>query len=187
MRKAISILGTATLALALGACGGGNDNNAAAEKAAEKMLEGLGGEGVDIDLEDGGGSGRITVGDEDGGGSVSFGGGEMPDELSYFPLPDDSTVIGVFTNSDSSGEGSMVTVAANGGFDEVVAGIEGGLENEGYTVTGVYTAESNGQKSTMFSYEGNGQSVSVTVNEDTTNEGYNLVIGIITGPDTSGM
>lgn len=186
MRKAISLLGIATLALALGACGGSSKDKAA-EKAAEKMLEGLGGGNVDIDLDNGGNSGTITFDDEEGGGSFSFGGGEMPDELSYFPLPGDSTVIGVMTGSDSGGEGSMVTVAANGSFDEVVAGIKGGLEAEGYTVAGVYNAENNGQKSTMFSYEGNGQSVSVSVNEDTSNEGYNLVIGIITSTDTSGM
>lgn len=180
MRKAISTLAVAALALTLGACGSD-------EKAAEKILEGAGGEDIDIDIDDGGDSGSITFSDEDGGGTYSFGEGEMPEELGYFPLPDDSTVMGVVTGSGGQGDGSIVSVAANGDFDEVVAGLKQGLDAEGYTVADTYTAENNGQKSTMFSYEGKGQSGTVTVNEDATNEGYNLVIGIITGDDTSGM
>lgn len=203
MRKAISTLGVAALALTLGACGGDDD------KAAEKILEGVGGEDVDLDIDEDGGS--VSIGGEDGGsididtdgddsgsitfddgeggeGTISFGGGEMPEELKNFPLPDDSKVVGTVSGGSGEDNGAIVSVAANGDFDEVAGDVKKGLEDEGMTVSDTFSAEAEGKKTTMFTATGNGRAWTVTIGEDdTSNEGYSLLIGIMTAADTSGM
>lgn len=204
MRKAVSTLGVAALALTLGACGGGSDEKAA-EKAAEKILEGVGGEDVDIDIDEDGGSvsiggedggsidvdtdgedsGSITFGDGEGGEStINYGGDEIPEDLSHIDLPDDYRVLSAVSSSDSGGMGAMATVAANGDVNEVADAIKAGLESDGYTVTDALSGSSGGVASVVLSYEGNGVTGTLSVADDTSTEGFNIVIAMTEGSDT---
>lgn len=176
MRKVVSALGVVALALTLGACGGGDK---ADEKAAEGLVKGL--TGQDVDISDDGDTVKIKG---DDGSEINVG-GELPEELKDFPLPDDSKVISSLTGGTSGDTGSIVSIAANGDFDEVAAGLQKGLEDQGFTVEQAYSMETEGKKSAMYSATGNGRAFTVTLGEDDTTEGFSLMIRIMTGEDTT--
>ena len=180
MRKVLVGFGLAAIAaLALGACGGGDDN-----KAAEELANKLTGGSIDVNLDEDG-SGTIDVGGEDGG-SISVGGTELPEDLKDFPLPDDSEITSSYSSSGMGSSGSVVSVAANGDYKEVAADTQSGLEDAGFTISGTYTAESDGVGTASFAFEGNGTSGTVGITEDSAaTEGYNLSITIITSQDAS--
>jgi len=175
MRKIPAGIGLVTIAaLALGACGGGDG-----KKLGEDIVKDVAGGSVDISIDDSGG-GSIDVGG-DNGGSINIGGGELPDELADFPIPDGAEVVASVSGSTDSGSGSMVTLAANGDYKEVSSDMQSQLEGSGFTITGDYEMENGGIGTRGFSFEGKGlQGTTIVIEEDSV-EGYNLSISIVTG------
>ncbi len=93
MRKTLMILGIAVVLVAT-ACGG----DTIGENIAEEILENeLGGE-VDIDIDGDGSDAEINIQTDEG--SISFGGGEVPDELTV-PLPNGGDITTSFVMNDS--------------------------------------------------------------------------------------
>ncbi len=175
MRKALVGTGFAAIAaFSIGACGGDD----AGDKLAEGIIENATDGSVDIDIDGNGDGGNITFEGEDGSGSISIGGGEMPDELSDFPLPDGAQVISSYSGSGDTGGGAYVSVVATGDYEEVAAGIESGLEDSGYTISNTYSAQSNGVGTVTYGYEGNGMTGTVSVTQDSSTEGFDLLISI---------
>ena len=182
MRKVLTAVGlVAVSALALGACGGDDDaGNELGDKIVEDLVDDATDGSVNVD------DGEVTFEGEDGEGSFTVGGGELADELADFPLPDDTEVISSYSGSSGDGTGgSVVSVAANGDYEEVAADIQGALEDDGFTISGTYNAESNGIGTATFTFEGDGMTGTVSVMEDSSTEGFNLLITIMTSEDTS--
>ncbi len=180
MRKALVGAGlVAMAAFTLGACGGDDD---AGNELAEQLAEGATGGDIEIDED----SGEVSFEGEDGSGSFNVGGGEMPDDLADFPIPDDSEILSSYSGSSDESSGSVVSLAANGDYEEVSADMQSELEGAGFEISGTYTAEANGVGSSTFTAEGDGMSISVAVTEDTTSsEGFDLLISIVTTQDMS--
>lgn len=188
MRKVLTAVGlVAVSALALGACGGDDDaGDKLAEKAAEELVDGASDGSVDLDIDDGDAS--IDIGGDDGDVSIDIGGGELPEELADFPLPDDAKITSSYSGSSGDGSGgAIVSAAANGDYEEVAAGIQSGLEDNGFTISGTYNAESNGIGTASFTFEGDGTTGTVSVTEDeTSTEGFDLLISIMTSEESAG-
>ncbi|MCZ7535891.1 MAG: hypothetical protein M5T61_08200 [Acidimicrobiia bacterium] len=177
MHRALVGAGFAAIAaFTIGACGGDDD---AGKKLTESLIENATDGSVDINSDDG----TITYSGEDGSGSISIGGGEMPDELADFPLPDGAQVLSSYSGSGDTGGGSYVGVVANGDYEEVAAGIESGLEDAGYTISNTYTAQANGVGTVSYTFEGDGTTGTVSVMEDSSTEGFDLLISITTSID----
>jgi len=116
MRKAvIALIGAIVFVVA--ACGGGESvGEKVAEKILEESLENEGVGNVDIDIdEDGDGSVSIDVEGEDGG-SISFGGGDIPDELTV-PVPSGGDVMTSFV---SGGDVIVTLTYPSSEFDSLV-------------------------------------------------------------------
>lgn len=132
-----------------------------AERAAEEIAEQAAGEGVEIDLDEDGGTFRI----ESSEGTLDFGGGEIPDGFpDGLPLPDGHEVLTTMSQGSDDGETMMVNLGAPGGFDAVRAAVESGLD--GWTIDNTSDMSSGDFASTTWTVSRDDWSGSVTVSSD---------------------
>lgn len=163
-------------ALALGAAACDSVAENLTERVVEEAAEQAAGEGVDIDIDEDGGNLRI----ESSEGSLDIGGGELPEVFpSDLPLPDGHQVLSSMTQGSADANTVFVTVSAPGAFDDVVAAIESGLEQGGWTVDDTTNMTSDGFSSTTLmvskgDWTGN---VGVTSTDGETTVSYTLEQG----------
>lgn len=166
-RRGRLLAAVGTLALATAACGGVGD--AIAERAAEEVAEQAAGGDVEFDVDEDGGRMRI----ESSEGTLDIGGTELPDGFpDGLPLPDGHEVLGSMTQGSDAGGSMFVTVGAPGAYEDVVADVESGLADGGWSVTNTSNMSSGDFASTSFTVERDDWSGNVGVTR--TEEGVQL-------------
>ncbi len=117
-----SLIGMVVAALVLAGCG------SAAEEISERAIEAGGGANADVELDDDG-QGEVVIETEDGSQSMSFGSGELPDELEV-PLPDGYEVVA--SSVLEQGDENIVTATvaySDGDIDEIIEHFEAYFED----------------------------------------------------------
>lgn len=123
------LVAVGVLALGASACDAVADS--VAENVAEGIAEQAAGGDVDIDVDEDGGNVRI----ESSEGTLDIGGGELPEGFpADLPLPDGHEVQSSMSQGNADAATLFVTVTAPGTFDDVVAALESGLADGGWTV-----------------------------------------------------
>jgi len=134
-----------------------------AEKMAEGLLESMGGENVDIDIQ--GEGGTVKINDEDGGGEMMFGDEvELPDDLEEgIIIYKDAVPKSVIRNLGGS-KGAMITLATDADIKDVADWYETEYENAGWTKT--QTVSINGAEMRGFEKGTEQAVITISPNED---------------------
>ena len=162
------------LALGAGACDSIAEN--VTENVAEGIAEQAAGEGVEIDVDENGGNVRI----ESSEGTLDIGGSDLPEAFpGDLPLPDGHEVMSSMTQGSGDANTIFVTVSAPGAFDDVVAAIESGLGDAGWSVddTTNMTADAFSSTTLMISKDAWTGNVGVTHTDGETMVAYTLEQG----------
>ena len=155
-----SLIGMVVAALVLAGCGN------AAEEISERAIEAGGGANAEVELDlDDDGQGEVVIETEDGSQSMSFGSGELPDELEV-PLPDGYEVVA--SSVLEQGEEKIVTATvaySDGDIDEIIGHFEAYFED----LDGAFNkTESSleGSRQVLWFSEAPGTNVSVVQADD---------------------
>ena len=175
IQKALAIGAVVAMAVLAGACGGGSDDDTAANaENAANSEDTDGGKDEESDDDDGkvsvsgegDGDGKIKIETDDGtfeGGS----GSELPDGFPEdFPLPDDAEV--QFSGSQSGEGSSAMTVgieSKESGEDLYEFYVEE-LEDQGYEVTQSFSGESDGDFAGSLGFSNSEYEGVVSIGED---------------------
>jgi hypothetical protein len=165
----------AAVVLALGACGGDDDDSA---DAIEDAIEDAGNGDVDVDVDEDDGSVDVDVSTDDGTFSS---GDDVPDELADL-VSDDWEVVGSFSGTGDGGTGAYVTLGASGDVDDVAADAKELAEDAGYEVADEYRMEAGGVATVGFAFSGDDGSGGVVIAEDTTDE-HDVVVTVSWGTE----
>ncbi|MCZ7527550.1 MAG: hypothetical protein M5U14_14895 [Acidimicrobiia bacterium] len=192
-RFATLVLAAALAGVGLAACG---DD----DKAAEEIIEQLGGGSVDIDSDDGeikiqtedgdltisedGGSGSFTVEGEDGEDTVSFGSGaELPEDWPEdVPLPEDAEVQGSYTQTVDDQRTWTISLVVDGDAVEVTEAYRAAIEAAGFTIDSEMSGGSGSEAFASFSASNDDW----MVNAITGSEGDQVVMNLMVAPNSAG-
>ena len=157
--RAASAAAAAGIALALAGCG-----EQIAEEVVERQVEGaLGTAGgdVEIDIDEEGESGSITVEGEDGDATFSFGGSDLPEGFPAELVPDGATIETSSTIASGDGAMDMVSFITDRATDELFDHYVDLLPSLGYTVD--QQIENTINDVTSFTVAGSGEGVTITI------------------------
>jgi hypothetical protein len=143
MKKKYTLLVAMVAILSLALVGGGCNpfqkaqdkaEDKAAEVMAEKLLESMGGEGMDVDIKDGGESATVTIQDEEGGGEMMFGENvKLPKDLDEgVVIYKDSTPKSVIRDLGGA-KGAMVVLQTDDDIQSVANWYVEEYEGDGWT------------------------------------------------------
>lgn len=173
MNRRLSLATAAAAAILLTGCG--SIGESIAERAMEEGLEAGGaGEDVQIDFDDG--DGRISI--ESSEGSMQIGSTDIPEGFpADIPLPDEATVVSSMSFSNDDGATFNITMTAPQKADSLSEELESGLVDAGYTITGTFAQDLDGDTSRSLQFEGTayGGNLIVAGTADDTTVNYTVV------------
>jgi hypothetical protein len=182
MRKTlIALIGT--IVLVATACGGGESvSENLAERLIEDQLEDEGGGDVDINFDDDGdGSFSIDVEGEDGG-SFSFGGGDIPDELTI-PIPTGGNVL---TTMVTDGDVLVTLTYPTSEFDSVVAFYQDWTDGESEefqkSTSTFNSADDVTIRTAAFFSSDSSTTINVTDCPSSEDDTYNVCLSVVQSP-----
>lgn len=135
----------------------------ASEKIAEKMLESMGGENMDIDIKDDGAS--VTIKDEQGGGEMFFGENvEIPNDLTDVVISYPGAAPMSVIRDLGGSKGAMVSLKTNDDAKEIIVWYEKEYTDKNWTKT--QTVSINDAEMRGFEKDGDQLLVTVGPNEE---------------------
>jgi len=163
MKKINLIILVSIFFLALSACGSGKSDEEKAEDMAESIIGNITGEDVDIEVDEDGESGSITMKTEDGEITISGNEKELPDDF-----PSDVYVIkGVIqgVGNMSSKDGNVVSfgVLTDEDFSDIKETIQRKMESNGWKNTAIM----GDVKGSVQMYTKDEKSATITVTKQT--------------------
>ncbi len=170
MKKTNLLIAVCVLFLALSACGSGKSDEEKAEDIAESILESATGGNVDIDIDEDGKKGEITIKTEDGELTVSGNKTELPDDFPSDVYVVKGEIQGV--GAMSSKEGNVVTfgVLTDEDFTEVADVIKKEMESNSWKSTMDMNTEEGGMQ--MYTKDEKSATITVTKQTDGTEVAY---------------
>lgn len=154
---AAAVLGVAT---ALAGCGGDQIAEEVVERQVEGALGTAGGD-VEIDIDEEGESGSITVEGEDGDATFSFGGSDLPEGFPAELVPDGATIETSSTIASGDGAMDMVSFITDRATEELFDHYVDLLPSLGYTLE--QQIENTINDVTSFTVAGSGEGVTITI------------------------